>query len=116
MINFQPDICLPKDPAGWSFWLMGHYREHVQMAELCGLLTPAVNIPQYSFADWKDDPQIVQQWLVDHEAVHEQLRFATNTTGVDLSLVDFSKDDEFLDWLDDHALEHTNFRQVLGII
>lgn len=115
MISFQPDICLPKDPAGFGMWLNGHYREHLQLAQACLALTPSIVVPNYDILGWKDEPALVQQWLVSHESMHETLRAACNVTGADLSLVDFSKDDEFLDWMDDHAQEHQNFRSVLGI-
>lgn len=114
-INFQPDTCLPKDPAGWGRWLSGHYYEHLQMRPLCAALAKPVIIPDLDILGWRDEPEFVQQWLVSHEIIHEQLRFALNVTGIDFSLVDFSKDEEFLDWQNDHAQEHLIFRQILGI-
>lgn len=115
MISFQPDVCLPKDPEGFGLWLTGHYREHVQMKHLCLTLAPAVFVPDYDILGWKDEPQFVQQWLVAHEQIHQFLRTACRVTGSDLSLVDFSQDDEFLEWQEDHALEHQQFRTFLGI-
>lgn len=114
-VNFTPDTCLPKDPAGWGRWLTGHYYEHLQMIPLCAALAMPVSIPDFDILGWRDDPQFVQQWLVSHETIHAQLRFALNVTGIDFSLVDFSNDEEFLDWQDDHSLEHLVFRQILGI-
>lgn len=115
-INFQPDTCLPKDPAGWGRWLTGHYYEHLVLMQNSAALTLPVNVPDYDILGWRDEPEFVQQWLVNHESIHSQIRFATNVTGIDLSLVDFSVDEEFLGWQDDHALEHLIFRQILGII
>lgn len=115
-LNFQPDTCLPKDPAGWGRWLSGHYYEHIVLRQKCAALASPVNVPDYDIFGWNDDPQFVQQWLVSHESIHNQIRFATNVTGTDLSLVDFSKDEEFLDWQDLHAQEHLTFRQILGIV
>lgn len=114
-VSFQPDLVLPKDPAGFGRWLNGHYYEHLQMRQLCaGLSTPVV-VPDYDILSWRDEPQFAQQWLVNHEAIHSQIRFATNVTGIDFSLVDFSNDEEFLEWMDDHSQEHITFRQILGI-
>lgn len=115
MISFQPDICLPKDAAGFGMWRTGHYREHLQFIPLCRALTPPAIITNYDILSWRDEPELVQQWLVAHESIHKQLRVATSITGSDLSLVDFSKDDQFLEWLEEHAQEHRQFRQVLGI-
>lgn len=114
-INFQPDICLPKDPAGFGMWLNGHYREHLQLAQKCFVLTPPVIVPNYDVLGWRDEPEFVRQWLTSHESMHVILRQACNVTGPDLSLVDFSKDDDFLSWMDDHAREHQDFRVVLGV-
>lgn len=85
------------------------------MATLCAALIPPVIVPNYDIFSWRDEPELAQQWLVSHEAMHNALRFATNVTGIDFSLVDFSKEDEFLSWMDDHAQEHQTFRQILGI-
>lgn len=113
-VSFQPDTCLPKDAAGWGMWLNGHYREHLQMGTLAASLA-SVNVPNYDILSWRDEPEIVQQWLVAHEQIHEALRVICNVTGTDLSLVDLKQDDDFLEWQDAHALEHQIFRQVLGI-
>lgn len=114
-VNFQPDLCLPKDPSGFGLWRSGHYYEHVVLAKKCrALLTPVI-VPDYDIYSWRDEPELVQQWLGNHNAMHEAIRFATNVTGIDFSLVDFSKDEEFSSWMDDHSQEHITFRQILGI-
>lgn len=115
-VNFQPDVCLPKDPAGFGRWLTGHYYEHIVMREKCAALAIPINVPDYDVLSWKDDAAFVQQWLVNHEAMHTQIRFATNITGIDFSLVDFSKNEEFLEWMDDHSQEHITIRSILGIM
>jgi hypothetical protein len=112
-VLFQPDTCLPKDPAGWGLWLSGHSAEHERMRVIClGLSTPII-IPSFNVLDWRDEPELVQSWLVQHEALHQALRVATNITGADLSLVDLSNEEEWFLWLDDHAQEHAAFREVL---
>lgn len=114
-VNFQPDVCLPKDPAGWGRFLTGHYYEHLVLAQKCAALATPVIVPNFDILSWKDEPEFVQQWLINHESMHSQIRVGTNVTGVDFSLVDFSDDEEFLEWLDDHSQEHITFRQILGI-
>ena len=115
-VSFQPDLCLPKDPAGWGRWLTGHQYEHDQIRTLCAALATPANIPQFDIFAWKDEPDFVQQWLVNHQAIHLAIENALNFTGIDFSLVDFSKDEEFLEWQDDHASEHLTIRSILGII
>lgn len=115
MIQFQPDICLPKDPAGFGQWLNSHYREHLQMGDLCLKLTTPFSVPDYDILAWDDEPARVQQWLASHEQIHEVLRQACGITGSDLSLADFSDEEQFAEWQQDNADEHQQFRQVLGI-
>jgi len=115
VISFQPDTVIPNDPNGWAAWLDGHYREHQTFIQKCRALSPSVNLPDYDIFAWKDDPKIVQQWLVAHESIHAQIRQATGISGSDLSLVDFSNEDDFISWLDGHASEHSYFRRALNV-
>lgn len=115
-VNFQPDICLSKDPEGFGQWRSGHFYEHVVLRKKCAALISPVNVPDFDIYSWRDEPEFVQQWLVNHNAIHQQIRVACNVTGIDLSLVNLSKDEQFYSWMDDHAQEHRVFRQILGII
>jgi hypothetical protein len=113
-VQFQPAQCLFNDPAGWGLLLLGHALEHEDFRVAClGLSTPIV-IPDYNLRSWRDEPEFVQNWLVNHEQIHEALRAVTGVGGDDLSLVDLSQEDEFYIWLQDHDTEHQSFRQVLG--
>lgn len=112
---FQPDVVLPKDPAGFGRWLTGHYYEHIVLRQAAAALTTPVIVPDFDIFAWKDEPNFVTQWLVNHEAMHSQLRVGANLTGIDLSLVDFSNDDEFLEWMDNHRQEHNDLRSIYGI-
>lgn len=113
---FQPDVCLPKDPSGFGQWLTGHYREHLQLATRCLSLSTPFSVPAYDIFSWNDDPEKVQQWLVSHELIHQVLREACGITGTDLSLADFTDEEQFAEWQQDNATEHQQFRQVLGIL
>lgn len=114
-VNFQPDNVLPKDPAGFGRWLTGHYYEHIVLRQLCAELNTPVSVPDFDILSWNDDPDKVQQWLVNHESMHSQIRVATNVTGIDFSLTDFSDDEQFSQWMDDHSQEHAVFREILGV-
>lgn len=116
MISFQPDICLPDDDAGLGAWLIGHYREHLILAQKCLALSPSVIVPNYDILAWRKETELIKQWLQSHESIHQVLRSACNVTGSDLSLVDFNDSEEILDWMGDHATEHQNFRTVLGVM
>lgn len=113
-VQFMPDTCLAKDPAGWGQFLNGHAFEHENFrAKALSLANPIV-IPSYNIRSWRDEPEYVQSWLVTHEAIHQALRVLTGVEGSDLSQVDLADDSQFYEWLESHAQEHREFRQVLG--
>lgn len=114
MINFQPDICMPNDPAGFGHWLDGHALEHDVINQK--LLQLGVTVPQYNLLFWDDKPSVVQSWLQAHQTTHQIIDNALNITSVDFSQVDLTQNDQWFEWMDDHASEHQNIRQILGII
>lgn len=114
-VNFQPDVCLPKDPAGFGLWLAGHYYEHVTMRQKAAAISPPQSVPDFDIYSWSDDPLYVISWLNNHQAIHTILRAGANLTGIDLSEVDLSKEEEFSEWMDDHAQEHIVLRDFYGI-
>lgn len=114
-INFSPDQVLPKDPAGFGHWRMGHALEHGVLRQKCAALATPANIAEFDVLSWKDAPEYVKLWLSSHETMHAQIRAAVNVSGADLSLVDFTDDEQFQTWMDDHAEEHLIFRQIFGI-
>jgi hypothetical protein len=79
------------------------------------LLVTPIAIPDFDIRSWRDEPEFVQQWLVNHEAIHAALRSVTAVSGNDLSIVDLSNEGEWFNWLDDHAQEHIAFRGALSV-
>lgn len=112
---FFHDIYLFGDEAGGSIWRSEHAGEHTQFVTTLAKAAPIKLIPDYDLASWDQSKPFITRWHVQHEAVHEQLRFYTGVSGVNLSDVDFSDQAEFYDWLDGHKAEHVLLRQALGI-
>jgi glycogen debranching enzyme len=96
--------------------LSEHYLEHAQFVQIFQSRTPPIFIPDYNYALWGDDKKVISAWLEAHEAAHEALRDHTGVSGIDLSDVDLSQDDQFFDWMDSHAAEHADIRAALRII
>lgn len=114
VVLFSPDYFAPGDDTGFGLWLNTHQLEHKQYVQIS--LLQGVNISDYDLFAWdKKDKYVQKIWLEVHETVHAQLRAATGVSGLDLSEVDFDKHADMLEWLDAHAQEHQQFRQVLGI-
>ena len=116
MINFQPDICLPSDPAGFGHWLVGHALEHDVINQKLLQINRPVSVPSFNLLFWDDKPSIVQSWLQAHETAHQIIDGALNITSVDFSQVDLTDNDQWFEWMEDHANEHSIIRQILGII
>lgn len=114
-VQFQPDVCLQNDAAGFGLWLLGHAYEHENFRKKCLTLTPPIVVPDYNMRYWNDEKSIVQRWLETHALIHDTLRQATNVNGVDLSLVDLSDKEQWYVWLETHAQEHALMRRVFGM-
>lgn len=114
-ILFNPNICAPHDPAGWGRWRSGHYGDHRQYITMGATATPRIVIPDYDLHAWSDDTGAVTAWLNAHYQVHQAIRSASGITGIDLSQVDLSDDQSFIEWQDDHNLEHQAINQFFGI-
>ena len=63
--------------------------------------------------DWQKHN--LQEWLDSHEKWHEDVRPFANVTGVDLSIVDFSKPDDWYSWIDEHNQEHQFLDTAFGV-
>jgi hypothetical protein len=112
---FFHSTVLPHDPAGFAIWLQEHYLEHAQFVRLFQSQTTPIFIPDYNFALWSDDKKVTSAWLESHQTAHQALRTYTGVSGIDLADVDLTKDDQWFEWMDDHAAEHTDIRHALGI-
>jgi hypothetical protein len=106
---------LPHDPAGFSIWLQEHYLEHAQFVRIFQSESPVIFIPDYNFALWSDEKTVTSAWLEAHQTAHQALRTFTGVSGIDLADVDLTQDDQFFEWMDDHADEHSLIREALGI-
>jgi hypothetical protein len=64
------------------------------------------------------DPRVNQQWLQDHWVQHQN-EFLLLGLGIDnlpdLSVVDFNDEEQYLDWMQQHASVHDYVNSVLGI-
>jgi hypothetical protein len=114
-VFFIPDLVQPHDPAGWGRYLIGHYLEHGAMALAASRLTPAVFIKDYGFQKWSDDSSAVVSWHSTHMQVHQALRSQSGVSGIDLSAVDMSDEEGFLDWQENHRVEHASLRRFYGL-
>ncbi len=115
-VTFFNDQVARNDSAGMGVWLTEHFYEHNRFWHILAARTPPVLIPDWPLIEWKDDKLHRREWLDVHERVHDALRAQAGITGVDLGIVDFDQDSEFYGWLDLHASEHSQLRQIFGAV
>jgi hypothetical protein len=114
-VFFIPDLTKPHDPAGWGRYLIGHYLEHQAMGQAAALRTPAVFIRDFGLQKWGDRASSSVSWLGKHMSTHQELRNQSGVQGIDLSAVDLNDDEAFLDWQEDHRVEHGALRKFYGL-
>ena len=116
MPQFQPDIATFGDLAGYGMFDVGHYREHIQFVQVLAAMTPPVILANYDLASLLTAGSARKAQIEAHSDAHQELRQLAGITGIDLTEVDFDKQDDFYVWLGAHATEHSQIRQFLGII
>lgn len=116
MPNFLPDIASFGDIAGYGAWDVGHAREHLQFVQVLAQQNPPVVLPDYDFGVFLSAGQAIRSMLDSHQTVHALLRQITGVSGIDLSQGDLTKEADFYNWTGYHQQEHSQIRQVLGII
>jgi hypothetical protein len=113
--EFQPNTVLFGDRAGLGRWEIGHYRQHLRYVQFLARLTPPIVIADYPIITMGNTDLERRIFLNEHQIVHELLRPVANVEGIDLSLVDLKKPEEFYVWQDVHAQEHTLIDLAFGL-
>ena len=115
MPQFSPDLVNFGDVAGYGAFDIGHAREHLQFVQVLSQRSPAIIIPNFDFLAFLTAGQAQRSMVDSHQNSHALLRQATGVQGIDLSQVDLTKENDFLNWLGVHQTEHQLLRQALGI-
>lgn len=103
------------DEAGWGMWLDMHYRQHLRYNAVLAARNPAQVLPVYDLLTTTGGERGLRFWLDAHETWHELVRPFANVTGINLADVDFRKPEEFYQWLDLHAQEHSELDLAFGV-
>lgn len=101
------------DQAGQAHWALEHYVEHLNFNGVLATSTVALaSITNYPLQDMSD----IKRWLAVHQRWHQAVWSAIGAgVGVDLSGVDWKKDNEVYDWQQVHAAIHGDVRNALGL-
>jgi hypothetical protein len=104
--QFELNTLVYGDDAGLGEWLIGHFRQHLAYnSHLASQTTPVV-LDTFNLMTIEGGYEGLRFWLDAHNSWHELVRPYANVTGVDLSIVDWRKKDEWYEWVDLHNQEH----------
>jgi hypothetical protein len=113
--EFDPDIYEFGDRAGQGRWEIGHYRQHLRYLALLASLSPPIILADQPIITMGTTDLEHRIWLQSHQLMHGLLRPYANVTGIDLSLVDLTNEEQFYVWLDVHSDEHALIDQAFGL-
>jgi hypothetical protein len=116
MPQFSPDQVTFGDISGYGAWDIGHMREHLQFVQVLSQRTPPVLLPDFDFLSFLTSGQSRGSIRQTHAQAHQLLADTLGFTGTDLADVNLDDQGDFYSWLGYHATEHSQIRQVLGII
>jgi len=103
------------DDAGFGFWLVSHYRQHLRYNNKLASLATPINISVFPILTVDGGRDGLRHWLDSHEKWHELIRPFAGVSSINLADVDFRKQEQFYAWLDLHAQEHAELDVGLGV-
>jgi hypothetical protein len=103
------------DIAGNGYWLDSHFRNHLQYNAVLAALSPPITINPYPILVVQQGEVGRRDWLQSHENWHELIRPFANVTSIDLSQVNLDDPNQFYEWLDLHAQEHSALDTAFGV-
>ncbi len=113
--EFAPNTFLFGDRAGQGRWEIGHFRQHLRYEAVLAARSPPVIIATQPIMTIGSTDLERRIFLNSHNTEHELLRPYANVTGIDLSAVDLTDEEQFYTWLDDHAEEHALLDVAFGV-
>jgi hypothetical protein len=102
----------PRTPQALSEFTFSNMADHLEISNAI-LLQKKVTIVNLALDPL--DPNALEVWLLNHQAMHVQQTGALNIAGQDFSTLALNNPAEMAEWFFDHATEHRNMRSVLGI-
>jgi hypothetical protein len=113
--EFAPNSFQFGDRAGQGRWEIGHYRQHLRYLSALAARSPPVILADHPIMTIGSTDLERRIFLNDHATVHNLLRPYANVTGIDLSAVNLTDEEQFYTWLDDHCSEHALLDAAVGV-
>jgi hypothetical protein len=99
------------EPGALERWVFSHAQDHNN------LIAQANTLPNVTLQYRIIDPigVDVDQWLEDHQVLHNELGNLTGFNNADLTTVDFKDPRQRQAWIDINFAEHQTFSVALGL-
>lgn len=97
--------------AGWSFANMAHHRDIIRVV----FNTQQKRLDEYFIDDFNQQATNDTNWLYLHSIMHNQMNAALGVSGYDLTTLDWQDEENVANWFNQHADEHFQAAQILGV-
>lgn len=103
---------VPETPDQFAQWSFINAAAH---ADINRVIFERVNVVISSFVLDPINPADLQNWLANHQIMHQQMDAVLGIAGYDLFDVDFTDRGQFASWIQSHASEHLQAGQILNL-
>jgi hypothetical protein len=103
---------VPQTPEQMMTWSFANAAAHVDINRLIFQNFNTI-IPSYVLDPV--NPNDMQQWLYQHQLMHQDMDAVLGIAGYDLLDVDWRDPGQFAGWIEDHANEHVQAGAILGL-
>lgn len=114
------DLSVPvTSPRQWMVWSYSNQDQHT-LASAAIFTQHGINLPRYPLDPIPPEPGARggapgPTWLYTHQQWHNAINSVLGVSGVDLTAVDFSRQDQAEAWAYFHSTEHLQWAQKLGL-
>lgn len=102
---------VPRTPQEFAVFSFSNQDEHFKTAQAI-LAQKNVTLPIYPVDPINFDALGI--WLQNHQQMHNAMNGLLNTSGSDLTAVDFRNPEQVAAWIELHFAEHQRWVQILG--
>ena len=113
---------IPQNSNDLKNWSFSHQANHLDIIrriyETTTPIPPATTPPPISLNPYPLDPVDIDNvgvWLYNHAVMHAQMDLVLGIAGYDLLELDWSDQDQLIEWINFNSDEHIQASRILGI-
>lgn len=102
----------PRTPQALNEFVFSNMADHL---DISAAILAQKNITIVNLALDPLDPNALEVWLLNHQAMHVQQTGALNIAGQDFSTLSLNDPEAMAEWFWEHGTEHRTMRAALGM-